>query len=122
MPYQSLPLASLPKREAPVRKFDKAEADGLLAIVTAEAGATATDGTTYADQKVARLAANKAKRLLRRVVAEGQTVGTRLFGIAPDGTLVVVSSALATGFGWSVFIEAVTVSHGTAVEAPAKSK
>lgn len=101
MPYEALSLAALPKREAPVRKFDEEAAKALLAIVT-EPGSTATDGVAYKDTKQARLACNKAKRLLNRVAPEGKVAGTRIFGVEGD---VLTSVKTATAFGWCVFLE-----------------
>ena len=108
MPYETLALSALPKREPPVRAFDEEGAKALLAIVT-EPGSTATDGVAYKDTKSARLACNKAKRLLARVAPEGKVAGTRIFGVDGD---VLTGVKTASNFGWCVFLE----------DAPAEAK
>lgn len=129
MPYQSMPLAAIPKRAAPVKKFNQAEADELLAVVSAAVpeGAsppTATDGTAYASEVLARAAANKAKRLLNRVKAETVIVKTAVFGLDAAGA-PVLAKASAGQYGWAVWLvaappEASTPATEASAPAPAK--
>lgn len=113
MTYEMLPFNLLPKRQAPVRTWDHAEAAALLAIVTGPgvAGAkgeptaapTATDGIAYTDQKLARAAANKTKRLLGRVLPDGKVAKTGIFGLDADGAAVLASDSAGT-FGYAVWL------------------
>lgn len=108
--YQSLPLASLPKRQPPAREgWDKDAAAALLAVISADptgdppSPPTATDGTAYADQKLARAEANKAKRLVGHVLPEGKAVKTAIFGLDKKGQPVAAAESAGT-FGWALWL------------------
>jgi hypothetical protein len=107
MTFEPLSFKSIPKREAPERTWNHEAAAALLAVVTGDAidGAapTATDGTAYADQKLARAAANKTKRLLGHVLPEGQSAKTAIFGLDKKGQ-PTIASASAGAFGYAVWL------------------
>jgi len=109
--YQSLPLAALPKRLPPTRDaWDKDAADALYAVISAsfdaakgETQPTATDGVAHADQKIARAAANKAKRLVGHVLPDGKTVKTAIFGLDKKGQPVPANEGVGT-FGFALWL------------------
>lgn len=107
MGFTALPFTAIPKREAPERTWDREAAAALLAVVTGDQidgnAPTATDGTAYADQKLARAAANKAKRLLGHVAPEGTTAKTAIFGLDKKGSPVLASQS-AGAFGYAVWL------------------
>lgn len=110
--YQALPLSALPKRVPPTRGgYDEEAARGLLAVISAdfdtekgETQPTATDATAYADQKIARAEANKAKRLVSHVLPEGKAVKTAIFGLAADGKTPVTAAESAGKYGWALWL------------------
>lgn len=121
MPFQTLAMTDLPKREAPVREFDSETANAILAIIS-NPGQTATDGVVYADQKKARTEANKTKRLVNKVVPDGKVVETRLFGLDGDKP---VSLKAASTFGYCVFLTDAPnteTADEAAADKPSKSK
>lgn len=111
--YQTLPLNVIPKRKAPAHEWDKEAAAALLGVVTADpikvegsdetVPPTATDGTAYADPKLARAEANKAKRLLGHVMPTGKIAKTVLFGLDKKGQPVLVADSIGS-FGWAVYL------------------
>lgn len=107
MTFEALSFKAIPKRAAPAREWDKDAAAALLAVVTGDQidgnAPTATDGLAYADQKIARAAANKAKRLLGHVLPEGQSAKTAIFGLDKKGQPVLASQSNGT-FGCAVWL------------------
>lgn len=103
MAYQTVSLASLPKRKAPERTFDAEAAATILGLISEAEGQGVTDGTAYGDVKAARAAANKTKRLLAHVAPEGKVAKTALFGIDKDGNPVEITSD-GKSFGFAVWL------------------
>lgn len=108
--YQSLALSALPKRLPPTRDaWDKDAAAALLAVISAAPAGdppsppTATDGIAHADQKLARAAANKAKRLVGHVLPDGKATKTAIFGLDKKGQPVPANEGVGT-FGFAVWL------------------
>jgi hypothetical protein len=119
MPFTTIALADLPKREAPIKTFDAETANAILAIVSVT-GQTATDGAAYADVKAARAAANAAKRLLAHVMTdEAKKIETRIFGVA-DGKAVAIKGAAQLGY--CLYLSDKPVAETAPAAAPAKGK
>lgn len=129
MTFQALPRTAIPKREAPVKTVNLEEANAILAILQGDAidGAapTATDGESYADEKSARAAANKAKRLVGHVLPDGQIVKTQTFGLVADADGVftpVLAKNQTAGFGFTLWLEAAPVEAPAVETAAPKGK
>lgn len=100
--FVGLPLTAIPKRKAPEPEVDLVTANAILAIVSEtvevngeQVAQTASDGTTYPDNKSARAEANKAARLLRHVLPDGKGVKTRVYETPEKGS---------GAFAWAVWM------------------
>jgi hypothetical protein len=117
--YTALARSAIPKRTAPGRTVDLEAANDLLAVLMGapidDAAPTATDGATYADAKLARAEANKAKRLVAHVLPDGTVAKSAIFGLDADGEPVLAADG-AGSFGWAVWLTEAPA------EKPAKSK
>ncbi len=85
MPLIAKSVTDIPKREAPGRTVDLDEAKSIYAILSAKGPdgqpQTATDDIAYDDIKKARATSNKYRRLVSRVVPDGEVVKTRVYEI-----------------------------------------
>ncbi len=113
--YAIMPLASVPRRLPPERKdtWNKEQADALLAAISGPAievdgkpsPPTATDGTAYADLKAARTAANRAKRLVARILPTDKIAKTAIFGLDKKGQAVQQADSAGT-YGFAIWLTA----------------